>query len=337
MSVERNSKHGVQLSSEDKQRYARKKMAGVGKKNQGERIKQIAKTLSVSPRMIRTWTANQRKDAEAEQKQQVAGLWLACYTQDEIAEKVGMPQRSVTDAIKKFSESGNFANLAKLFKAKPDHVADESFDGSLYNVWGRGKLEDGLVDNLLYHYTEPLDVVMDPFGGGSTIDVCKRRLRRYYVSDLTPSPERENEIRQHDIATGGLPKPPQWKDVKLVYLSPPRWKGSEQDFEAYQQMLFLVVRGFADKLHAGAHVALTIQPTQSLSDEELTWYDHFADLMRPWGDLSLGMPVQRIQVPCDTKDCSTEMVEWAKTNRQALCLSREIVVWRVAQDQEEGA
>jgi DNA modification methylase len=37
------------------------------------------------------------------------------------------------------------------------------------------------VDNLLYFYTHPLDVVVDPFaGGGSTIDICKKRLRRYW-------------------------------------------------------------------------------------------------------------------------------------------------------------
>ncbi len=30
-----------------------------------------------------------------------------------------------------------------------------------------------IVENLLYAYTEPFDVVVDPFaGGGSTIDIC---------------------------------------------------------------------------------------------------------------------------------------------------------------------
>lgn len=47
------------------------------------------------------------------------------------------------------------------------------------------------MDNLLYLYTEPFDVVVDPFaGGGSTIDVCRKRFRRYWVSDRKPIVER---------------------------------------------------------------------------------------------------------------------------------------------------
>ena len=62
------------------------------------------------------------------------------------------------------------------------------------------------MDNLLYLYTEPFDIVVDPFaGGGSTIDVCKKRFRRYFVTDRKPIVEREKEIRTHDM-TDGLPK-----------------------------------------------------------------------------------------------------------------------------------
>ena len=42
----------------------------------------------------------------------------------------------------------------------------------------------GIVDNLLYLFTEPFGIVVDPFGGGaSTITVCKKRMRRYWVSE----------------------------------------------------------------------------------------------------------------------------------------------------------
>jgi hypothetical protein len=56
---------------------------------------------------------------------------------------------------------------------------------------------------LLYLYTSPFDVIVDPFaGGGSTIDICKKRLRRYFVSDRKPIVEREKEIRTHDLTSG---------------------------------------------------------------------------------------------------------------------------------------
>jgi DNA modification methylase len=52
---------------------------------------------------------------------------------------------------------------------------------------------------MLYRYTEPLDIVVDPFAGdGSTIDLCKKRWRRYWVSDRKPVVEREHEIRSHE-------------------------------------------------------------------------------------------------------------------------------------------
>lgn len=90
--------------------------------------------------------------------------------------------------------------------------ADEGFKPPLYNVWKYkekttdgyhfGNSEKSIVDNLIYLYTEPFDIIVDPFaGGGSTIDRCKERSRRYYVSDLTPIPARQ-DIRQHDITTG---------------------------------------------------------------------------------------------------------------------------------------
>ena len=56
------------------------------------------------------------------------------------------------------------------------------------------------LDNLLYLYTNPADIVVDPFAGsGSTIDLCKKRQRRYWVADRKPIVEREHEIRKHDL------------------------------------------------------------------------------------------------------------------------------------------
>ena len=64
-------------------------------------------------------------------------------------------------------------------------------------------LSPAAVDNLLYFYTQPFEIVVDPFAGsGSTIDVCQKRLRRYWVSDRKPIPERAHEIRLWDMTEG---------------------------------------------------------------------------------------------------------------------------------------
>lgn len=71
------------------------------------------------------------------------------------------------------------------------------------------------MDNLLYFYTNPFDIVIDPFaGGGGTIDVCKKRLRRYWVADRKPIVEREQEIRKADSADGLPPMHKRWSDVR---------------------------------------------------------------------------------------------------------------------------
>jgi DNA methylase len=98
--------------------------------------------------------------------------------------------------------------------AAASHAAD--FDPPIYNVWKQqektpgskhfGNSEVRWVDNLLYLYTQPFDIVVDPFaGGGSTIDLCKKRFRRCCASDRKPIIERETGIRKHDL-TEGLPR-----------------------------------------------------------------------------------------------------------------------------------
>ncbi len=77
--------------------------------------------------------------------------------------------------------------FSKSEQAAASHATD--FEEPIYNIWKQqektpgsshfGNTEPRLLDNLLYLYTKLLDIVIDPFaGGGSTIDMCRKRLRR---------------------------------------------------------------------------------------------------------------------------------------------------------------
>ena len=92
-------------------------------------------------------------------------MWLACHTQEEIAAAVDMTQRAISeweDDFRKMSEADNFLN-------SPD------FEVPIYNVWKQqtktagvnhfGNSEVRWLDNLLYLYTNPADIVVDPFAG----------------------------------------------------------------------------------------------------------------------------------------------------------------------------
>ncbi|QDU39694.1 DNA methylase [Maioricimonas rarisocia] len=334
LAVRLNSDHGAQLSDDDKQQDA------IRLYNFGYTYDTIAETLSVGKRKVSDWLSRTVKEEKDRRNRKIFDMWLACHTQQEIADAVGCPQQTVADQIRGFTDS---VLQNRSGKAAAEHAT--GFEAPIYNIWKQQEKTPGSthfgnsdvrwLDNLLYLYTQPLDVVVDPFaGGGSTIDVCNKRLRRFFVSDRKPIVEREHEIRQHDL-TAGLPKVPRWKDVQLVYLDPPYWKQAEGRYSddptdlanmplnQFHEILAGIIEAFALKL-TDAYVALIIQPTQWKAPEK-QFTDHVAEMLR-----RVRRPVEmRFSVPYESQQCTAQMVEWAKAHRQCLVLTREIIVWRV--------
>ena len=72
------------------------------------------------------------KDARAERKERAFNLWLAFHTQEQIAEDVGVPQRTISDWVDGFSEISNLTKSAKVAAEFLD------FEQPLYNVWRWG-------------------------------------------------------------------------------------------------------------------------------------------------------------------------------------------------------
>jgi len=340
LAIERNAMHGLQLSQEDKKEMARRIYHVTPERERDEKKKQLAKILSVSERTVRNWLSRIDKDTKAARDKRIFDMWLACHTQEEIAEVVGCDKATVNRILEDLLQNGK---LSDLQHAAASHLTD--FDPPIYNIWKQqektpganhyGNSEIRWVDNLLYLYTQPFDVVVDPFAGsGSTIDICKKRFRRYWVSDRKPIVEREKEIRKWDI-TEGLPPLSRWKDVKLVYLDPPYWKQAEGKYsndpddlanmplEQFNEILSGLIKSFSRKI-SDAYIALIIQPTQWNAPER-TFTDHIADMLR-----LVNLPVEmRYSVPYESQQCNAQMVEWAKTNKRCLVLTREIIVWQV--------
>lgn len=337
LAIERNASHGLQLSQEDKRDMARKIYHATAERDRDTKKQQLAKILSVSDRTIREWLSRIDKDSKESRNKRIFEMWLACHTDAEIASAVDLSE----EGVRKLTQQ--MADLPDVGKSAAAHQVD--FDAPLYNVWKQqektagaghfGNSEVRWVDNLLYLYTKSLDIVVDPFGGGgSTIDVCRKRFRRYWVSDRKPVPERAHQIREHDL-TAGLPGLPRWQDVKLVYLDPPYWKQAEGQYSAdptdlanmpleeFNKSLAGIINGFAKKLSEGSVIALLMQPTQwKAADKEYT--DHVADMIR-----AVKLPIDlRVQCPYESQQCTAQMVEWAKENRKVLVLSRELVIWR---------
>jgi hypothetical protein len=178
LAVERNSTHGQQLSQDEKKVYALK-WWGV---SADDKIKNI---LSVSDRTLSGWTKFKRDEQDAQLKKQIYDLWMQCEDQSNISELTGIPRRTVTDIIAKFGENGKLTESAKFRDFEQENSALR-----IYDIWNFskatnevrhfGNIPPEIIDNLMYYYTEPYDVVFDPFGGsGSTIDMCVKRQRRF--------------------------------------------------------------------------------------------------------------------------------------------------------------
>lgn len=340
LAIERNATHGLQLSQEDKRDMARRIYESTPEREREGKKAHLARILSISLSTVHDILSRIDKDTKARRNERIFDAWLRCETQDEIAERENLSKGTLSEACSEFPD---LEKLNKSDKAAAEHAIN--FDPPLYNTWKQQERTPGVnhfgytdvrwLDNLMYLYTKPFDVVIDPFaGGGSSIDICRKRFRRYFVSDRLPVVEREHEIRRHDL-TEGLPKPPQWKDVRLVYLDPPYWKQAEGQYsqdstdlanmpiEEFNSTLAGIINGFAKKL-TSAYIALVIQPTQWKAPEH-QFTDHIADMLRAV-KLSIDM---RFSAPYESQQCNAQMVEWAKEHRRCLVLTREIIVWRV--------
>lgn len=339
--IDRNAKHGLQLSIQDKMDMARRIYHETPERDRAAKKAQLPKLFSVSDRLVRAWLERIDKDAKEARNRHIFDLHMACWTDGAIAAEVNLTEEAVRQITQKMA---CMPELGKSDQANAEHATD--FSPPIYNIWKQqeksselkhfGNSEVRWLDNLLYLYTKPFDVVIDPFAGsGSTIDLCKRRFRRYWVSDRKPIIEREKEIRKHDI-TEGLPPLPRWKDVSLVYLDPPYWMQAEGQYsqdaadlanmplEKFNETLSGLINGFAKKL-SNAYIALIIQPTQWKAPER-QFVDHVGDMLR-----MVRLPVDmRYSVPYESQQCNAQMVEWAKQHKRCLVLTRELVVWKVA-------
>lgn len=334
LSIKRNANHGLQLSEEDKKSDAiRLYNSGNGWTKDG-----IADILSVSKRTINNYLHDIDKRLREERKQKIYDMWLACYTQEEIAEATNLSQQAIYKETS--TTNGNISKSSKsLFQ-------DEDWTPPLFNVWRFssinnkvahfGHSEQTILENLLYLYTQPFDIVFDPFaGGGATIDICKKRARRYWTSDRKPIVERENEIRQLDVIRELPLLYKRWSEVALTYLDPPYWRQAQGQYsndpedlanmslEDFTQSMINLINNIAGKQSKGV-IAMLMQPTQWNADNR-EFTDHVFDIVQ-----GVKLSVEnRISCPYSTEQANAQMVNWAKENKKLLVISRELIIWRL--------
>jgi len=161
-----NAVHGLQLKIEEKRKLAR-----IFYTNHHKSYSEIAEVLAVSEATLSEWLTDIRKKEQEEQRKQIINLYLQCYTQEEIAKKQSVNTSTVSRILQKF----------KTEDLQKNSLVPESLQ--LYNVWNfpnrdtrygldmEGAIPGQIVENVLYYWTEPFDIVVDPMAGGAKLDV----------------------------------------------------------------------------------------------------------------------------------------------------------------------
>lgn len=331
--IRRNSSHGRQLSAKDKEDLACRLWLQMEELPAGDRMDRITAALSVSERSVRGWTKEARDRERERQQARAWALWLDCWSERQIAEELGVAPNTVGESVRSSGSSADFAQppaSRQHFDLWQFGSADEGGGKSYF-----GRMPPQVVENLLWLYTEPGWVVVDPFaGGGTTIDVAKRMGRRVWASDLVPG-NPLMPIHTHDI-TAGWPKkaphradfilldPPYWKQAKGEYSDDPHDLGNMTlpQFETAWRRLVELCR---DHLEPHGFLAFIISP----SVDAQAVVDHAFQMYRAAEDAGL-IPHRRIIVAYQTQQATGQQVNWARENLQLLKQYRDLVVMRKA-------
>jgi hypothetical protein len=333
--VELNAAHGMQLSLKDKRRIAERRYETM---QPATVVPDLAERLRVDERTVQRWTKDARA-AQAQARQAEAwDLWLDCFSQGAIAKQLDVAQSTIS----KWLDS----KATTVGMESPPGATDEKPWGNIqeFDVWrfqmnshsaGQqsyfGALAPQVMENLLWFYTEPGDIVVDLFAGsGTTVDVAKAMGRRVWAADIRGDHYSPHlPIHQHDATDGWPDDAP--RRAALVFLDPPYWQQAagrysnepnelaEMDLDAFYAAWWKVAKTAME--HAD-RVAYIISPTQR---DDGSVIDHATDMIRAFA--AEGWTVERrIIVPYSTQQATGQQVTWARENKRMLKLYRDLVV-----------
>ena len=182
------------------------------------------------------------------------------------------------EAALDYAESHSQKELEEYLRLEKVALADPLMPLELrpWNVWNFatrtpkqgesgykwGAMCGQIIEHLLWYYTEPGDLVIDPMAGtGVTYDACKRMQREPRCFDKTPT---RPEIDKRDVYDG-LPE----KIAQLVFLDPPYFDIMENEFQSYEawkDFLEVCVSHAQYALKPGGYLALILKNKCILRD-----------------------------------------------------------------------
>jgi predicted XRE-type DNA-binding protein len=330
-SIKRNATHGQQLTLADKKRMAGQLWGSLAHLTTAERVHEIRDVLAVSRDAVERWTKDERQAEKRAIQERAWDLYLNCFSQREIAESIGVSQPTVKEWLDRKSADADFLSPPESrqhFDVWQFATTDRESGGQQSYF---GAVPPQVMENLLWFYTDPGQIVVDLFAGsGTTVDVAKTMGRRVWAADIRGNHYSPHlPIHQHDVTTGWPADAPRKAD--LVFLDPPYWKQAtgryssepgelaEMDIDAFYASWSAVAKAAME--HAD-RVAYIISPTQN---DDGSVIDHATEMIDPFTDGGWRVE-RRIIVPYSTQQATGQQVTWARENKRMLKLYRDLVV-----------
>lgn len=187
-----------------------------------------------------------------------------------------------------------------------------------------GRIPGQIIQNLLYYYTEPKDVVIDPMaGGGTTLDVCQYMDRECLAFDI-------KRIREDIIQADATANWPMSKEAQLIFIDPPYGSQKEkaygglscEDTNGYLAKMSDVIGQSHQHLKPLGILAILIAPMAI----KTAFVDLPFELYKTCCDLRF-TPIRRIQVPVGSQQVGPNVVKACKEKRQLLALARDLLIF----------
>ena len=353
-----STRHGLRISPSDRKTIARE----VYVENPDFRLEDLREYLGVSVGTAHNYVADIRAKREEERLMTAYRLHLLGWTQEEIGEVLGIVQAEVSQRfLSEFSKlkkviknlaSGGLPYLdiaerhnmplilvwATVLEGLNDQSRMEKLGINIqpYDVWNFSKCDDlfgdqhpgripgQLIAHVLYFFTKPGDVVIDPMSGsGTTQDICLAMGRKCYAYDIDQHHNRKDVIG-HNIHADG------WHDrikkSNLLFWDPPYFRKKDKDYiegsvsalsrseylEFFQQRLGEAFR----QVKRGTRIAFLMSDWDDNTDQQegLFVWDYANMLTHAGWKL-----IRHIQVPLSTQQVHPDIVI---KFRQSLRLAR---------------
>jgi hypothetical protein len=371
-----SARHGDRMSNGDLKALAVEMCEADPK---GFKVDDFMRAMGVARSTVYDWVGHILSRDTEQRQGTVIRLSMLGWTQAEIGARLGVDRTTVSVDVKK-SETGlsniralraggtERHEIARRFNMHPTLIEAITLDGlddearlkklgiktQPYDVWQfpgchdlmgdahPGRIPGELLAHVLYFFTNPGDLVVDPMAGsGTTLDACLLMGRKARGYDIDGRHERF-DVEAHDLSTG-------WPDTvgkaSLVFWDPPYFDkmdsstigedgyidGSVSKLSPDDYLEFFAKR--FTELHEAARPGTVLAFLMSDWDPQNAkrHHDHPGIFMWDYVDRlrDAGWHLQRqIQVPLSTQQVHADIVNKFRESRRLARLERYLVIAR---------